>query len=80
MGLPAVHRTQPITIGKISPTAHVQLIQWLHGKQQQQQYGKFLALCLHLFTLFCAGKNPWPENISVADSDHHFGYFPYLHF
>ena len=29
-----MHRTQPITI-KISLITHVQLLQWLHGKQQQ---------------------------------------------
>ena len=31
--LPAVCRTQPST-----KTAHVQLLQWLHGKQQQQNH------------------------------------------
>ena len=29
-----MHRTQPST------KTHVQLLQWLHGKQQQQQHGK----------------------------------------
>ena len=32
-----VRRTQPSTKAKISSTTHVQLLQWLHGKQQQQQ-------------------------------------------
>ena len=33
-----MRRTQPITKkAKISATTHVQLLQWLHGKQQQQQ-------------------------------------------
>ena len=35
-----MRRTQPITIGKNSLTTHVQLLQWLHGKQQQQQHHK----------------------------------------
>ena len=34
---PAVRRTQPSTKkAKISSTTHVQLLQWLNGKQQQQ--------------------------------------------
>ena len=34
---PAVRRTQPSTKNaNISSTTHVQLLQWLHGKQQQQ--------------------------------------------
>ena len=36
MEFPAVRRTEPITIGQISSTPHVQLIQCLHGKQQQR--------------------------------------------
>ena len=36
MELPAVRRPQPITIGKISLTTPVQLLQRLHGKQQPQ--------------------------------------------
>ena len=32
-----MRRTQPSTKkAKISSTTHVQLLQWLHGKQQQQ--------------------------------------------
>ena len=37
MELPAVRRTQPITLGQISSAAHVHLRQWLHGKQQQHR-------------------------------------------
>ena len=36
MELPAVLRLQPITKGQNLLTIYVQLIQWLHGKQQQQ--------------------------------------------
>ena len=47
---PAVRRTQLSTKkAKISSTTHVQLLQWLHGKQQQHRqfsqgwgYGNFL--------------------------------------
>ena len=36
--LPAVRRTQPITKkAYMSLTTHVQLLQWLHGKQQQHK-------------------------------------------
>ena len=31
-----MHKTQPSTKGQISSTTHVQLLQWLHGKQQQK--------------------------------------------
>ena len=32
-----MRRTQPTTKkAKISSTTHVQIVQWLHGKQQQQ--------------------------------------------
>ena len=34
--LPAVRRTQPITIGQNLSTTNVQVLQGLHGKQQQQ--------------------------------------------
>ena len=38
IGLPAVRRTQPTTKkAKISSTTHVQMLQWLHGKQQQHE-------------------------------------------
>ena len=38
LDFPAVRRTQPTTKkAKISSTTHVQMLQWLHGKQQQQQ-------------------------------------------
>ena len=33
-GSPAERRTQPNTMGKILLTIHVQLLKWLHGKQQ----------------------------------------------
>ena len=32
-----MRRTQPSTDAKISSTTHVQLLQWLHGKQQQHE-------------------------------------------
>ena len=32
-----MRRTQPSIKGQFSSTAHVQLLQWLHGTQQQQQ-------------------------------------------
>ena len=35
-----MRRTQPSTKGQISSTAHVQLLQWLHGKQQQHEYSR----------------------------------------
>ena len=35
MELPALRRTQPITIGQNFFKTHVQLLKWLHGKQQQ---------------------------------------------
>ena len=38
MELPAVLRTQPITKrARISCPSHVQLLQWLHSKQQQKE-------------------------------------------
>ena len=36
MELPAVRRTQPSSKGSNFFNTHVQLLQWLHGKQQQQ--------------------------------------------
>ena len=54
MELPAVRRTQPIPHRpKFLPTTHVQLLQWLHGKQQQQHTPELLFLlvpgnrCVH---------------------------------
>ena len=54
MELPAVRRSQPITKkANISSTAHVQLLQWLHGKQQQQQlkYVEKYTLTVHILEL-----------------------------
>ena len=35
-----MRRTQPITKYQRPTFLHVQLLKWLHGKQQQQQYGQ----------------------------------------
>ena len=44
--IPAVRRTQPTTKkAKISSTTHVQMLQWLHGKQQQQHWGRGYSNC-----------------------------------
>ena len=50
-GLPAERRTQPTTKkAKISSTTHVQMLQWLHGKQQQQA-NPFMKLPGFIYTL-----------------------------
>ena len=48
--LPAVRRTQPITKkAKISTTPHVQLLQWLNGKQQQHEISALGNKIMHDF-------------------------------
>ena len=39
-----MHKTQPITI---NPTTHVHLLQWVHGKKQQQQVTFRFALVIN---------------------------------
>ena len=48
-----MRRTQPTTKkAKISSTTHVQMLQWLHGKQQQQQQANpFMKLPGFIYTL-----------------------------
>ena len=62
MEFPAVRRTEPITIGQISSTTHVHaisdehpvfpLLQWLHGKQQQQ-----ILQCYGFIRIVCGQGN-----------------------
>ena len=50
MELPVVRRAQPSTKkAKISSTTHVQLLQWLHGKQQQHKREQGVKLPGHTF-------------------------------
>ena len=42
--LPVVRRMLPITLAKIVLTTHIQLLQWPHGKQQQQLMAVYIDL------------------------------------
>ena len=59
MELPAVGTTQPITKDQNCLTTHVQLLQWLYGKQRQHPLNStycsipdFILLLAHLHIFF----------------------------
>ena len=68
MKLPAVRRTDPLTI---SQTTNVQLLQWLHGKQHLQDN-------LHAYTLFARTEDRKNEWIQVGLRIRSFGKFLFL--
>ena len=53
-----MRRTQPTTKkAKISSTTHVQMLQWLHGKQQQHETKGFIGEQHNIFLTFNLNPN-----------------------